>query len=116
MRSAIWSRQSAWELRKAGPPMTFSMGMSLVRSPVLPYLVPAGDGVAAPEPAVEAGYHLLAALVEDEEGMAVRRRDGGVDAVEQPIEAGPLVASDVGLAQADVDDLDAADGPGRRPR
>ena len=44
--------------------------------------------------------------------MAVRRRDGGVDAVEQPIEAGPLVASDVGLAQADVDDLDAADGPG----
>ena len=39
-------------------------------------------------------------------------RDGGVDAVEQPIEAGPLVASDVGLAQADVDDLDAADGPG----
>ena len=29
-----------------------------------------------------------------------------------PIEAGPLVASDVGLAQADVDDLDAADDPG----
>ena len=33
MRSAIWSRQSAWELRNAGPPMTFSMGMFLVRSP-----------------------------------------------------------------------------------
>ena len=72
---------------------------------VLPDLIFAGHGVAAPEPAVEAGHHLLAALVEDEEGVAVRRRDGGVDAVEEPVEAGPLVAFDVGLAQADVDDL-----------
>ena len=79
---------------------------------VLPDLVPAGDGVATHEPAVEAGHHLLAALVEDEEGVAVRGSDGGVDAVEQPVEAGPLVAPDVGLAQADVDDLDATDGPG----
>ena len=44
--------------------------------------------------------------------MAVLGRDGGVDAVEEPVEAGPLVAPDVGLAEADVDDLDAADGPG----
>ncbi len=79
---------------------------------VLSDLVPAGDGVAAPEPVVEAGDHLLAALVEDEESVAARRRDGGVHAVEQPVEAGPLVALDVGLAQADVDHLDAADGPG----
>ena len=42
---------------------------------VLPRLVLAGDGVAAPELAVEAGYHLLPALVEDEEGVTVRRRD-----------------------------------------
>ena len=40
------------------------------------------------------------------------RRDRRVDAVEQPVEAGPLVALHVGLAEADVDDLDAAYGPG----
>ena len=33
MRSAIYSRRSEWELRKAGSPMTLSMGMSFVRSP-----------------------------------------------------------------------------------
>ena len=33
MRSAIWSRQSAWELWKAGRPMTLCMGISLVCSP-----------------------------------------------------------------------------------
>ena len=30
MRSAIWSRQSAWELLKEGPPMTFSIESSPV--------------------------------------------------------------------------------------
>ena len=44
--------------------------------------------------------------------MAVGGCDGGVDAVEEPVEAGPLVAPHVGLAEADVDDLDAADGAG----
>ena len=33
IRSAICSMWSEWELRKAGPPMTLSMGMSFVRSP-----------------------------------------------------------------------------------
>ena len=91
--------------------MTLSMGIVLGPLAVLPRLVPAGHGVAAPEPAVEAGYHLLPALVEDEEGVAVRGCDGGVDAVEEAVEADPLAALHVGLAEADVDDLHAADGP-----
>ena len=56
---------------------------------VLPDLAPAGDGVAAPETAVEAGHHFLAALFEAEEGVAVRGCGWGVDAVEQPVEADP---------------------------
>ena len=112
MRSAICSRWSESELRKAGPPMTLSIGMSLVRSPSshAPYSL--GYGVPAPEPAVEPGHHILPALVKDEEGVAVGGCDGGVDAVEEPVEAGPLVAPHVGLAEADVDDLHAADGAG----
>ena len=79
---------------------------------VIPLLVPAGDGVEAPEPSVELGHHLLPALVEDEEGVAVGGRDGGVDAIEEAVEARPLVADHVGLMQADVDDLHAAHGAG----
>ena len=46
--------------------------------------------------------------VEDEVGIASVRRDGRVDAVEQPVEADALVALEVGLAQADVDHLHAS--------
>ena len=66
MRSAICSRWSEWELRKAGPPMTLSddplYGDVLGPLAVLPRLVAAGHGVAASKPAVEAGRHLLLAL------------------------------------------------------
>ena len=79
---------------------------------VLPDLVLAGHWVAASERVVEAGDHLLPALVEDEEGVAVRRCDRRVDAVEQPVEADPLVPPGVRLAQADIDDLHAAHTPG----
>ena len=54
MRSAIWSKWSDWELRKAGPPMTLSMEMSFVRSPSFHASYLLGHGVAALEPAVEA--------------------------------------------------------------
>ena len=53
MRSALWSWQSEWELRKAEPPMTLYNGDVHRPLPVLPRLVPAGHGVAAPEPATK---------------------------------------------------------------
>ena len=33
MRSAVYTKWSEWELRKAAPPMTLSIGMPLLRSP-----------------------------------------------------------------------------------
>ena len=77
-----------------------------------PQLVLTGHGVEYPEPAVGPGDHLLLALVEDEEGVSSRRLDRAVDAVEQPVEADLLVGLHDGLADADVDDLDAADADG----
>ena len=44
--------------------------------------------------------------------MSARRLDRAVDAVEEPVEADLLVRLHVGLADADVDGLDAADADG----
>ena len=79
---------------------------------VHPSLVCAGRRIAVSEPVAEAGHHLLPVLVEDWEGVAFGGCDGGVNAVEEPVEAGTLAALDVWLAEVDVDDLNAAYGAG----
>ena len=48
MRSAIWSRWSDFELRKAGPPMTLFMEMSFVRSPSFHASYLLGHGLRLP--------------------------------------------------------------------
>ena len=93
--------------------MTFSTGTVPGPLSLLPPFVPAGHGVEYPEPPIGPRDHPLLALVEDEEGVSARRLDRGVDAVEQPVEADLLVRLHFLFAEADVDDLDAADANGR---
>ena len=57
--------------------------------------------VADHEPTVRPGDHLLLPLVEDEEGLAVHRCDGGVDAVEEAVEARLLIAAALDLTDQD---------------
>ena len=45
--------------------------------------------------------------------MPIGRCDGGVDPVEEAVQAHLLVPSTLGLVEADVDDLDAADALNR---
>ena len=61
MRSAIWSRWSEWDLRSRSSDDLLYRDV-LGAFAVFPLLVPRHK-VAAPEPAVESGHHLLPALV-----------------------------------------------------
>ena len=65
---------------------------------VLPRLLLVGDGVAALEPALKSADHMLPSLVEDEVGVAPLSRDGRGDAIEQKVEADPVVALHVGCS------------------
>ena len=67
-----------------------------------------GHRVVVPEPVVEAGGHFLGFLAEDYEGVTARPGGGGVDPVEQPIQADPPVRRNVVLVQADVGCTQAA--------
>lgn len=92
---------------KGGASDDFLYEISLVRSPSSHASYRLGTGLRFPSLPYRRTT-ILSSLVEDEKGVAVRRGDRPADAVKRR----SLGALDVGRAEADFEDLNAADGPG----
>ena len=68
----------------------------------------AGHRIVVPQPAVEASDRLFGSLAEYDQGVAARLGGGGVDPVEQPVQADLPVGRNFVLGQADIDEDDAS--------
>ena len=67
-----------------------------------------GHGIVVPQPVVKAGDRLFGSLAEYDQGVAARLGGGGVDPVEQPVQADLPVGRNFVLGQADIDEDDAS--------